>query len=106
MGVKKDIFWRIGLAYLCLMVTGIAIAWKVFYIQNVEGERYRAMADSVTMKYVPVAAERGNICAADGRLLATSLPGFEIRMDMKADGLPDLPECLRRRPLSSSEVVR
>lgn len=87
MGIKKDIFWRIGLAYLCMIVLGIAIAWKVFYIQNVQGEHYRAMADSITTKYVPVPAERGNIYSADGRLLATSLPAFEIRMDMKADGL-------------------
>lgn len=87
MSVKKDIFWRIGLAYLCMMLLGIAIAWKVFYIQNVEGTHYRAMADSITTKYVPVPAERGNIYSADGRLLATSLPSFEVRMDMKADGL-------------------
>src|SRR6188768_3106819 len=87
MNVKKDIFWRIGLAYLLLLVLAIAIVWKVFYIQNVEGTRYRAMADSVTTRYVPVAAERGNIYSADGRLLATSLPVFEARMDMRADGL-------------------
>lgn len=87
MNIKKDIFWRIGLAYLFMMLLGIAIAWKVFYIQNVEGQRYRSMADSITTKYMPVLAERGNIYSFDGRLLATSLPNFEIRMDMKADGL-------------------
>lgn len=87
MSIKKDIFWRIGLAYLFMMVLGIAIAWKVFYIQTVEGQRYRSMADSISTRYLPVAAERGNIYAEDGRMLATSLPNFEIRMDMKADGL-------------------
>ncbi|MBA2421936.1 MAG: transpeptidase family protein [Chitinophagales bacterium] len=87
MGVKKDIFWRIGVAYLCLLVLGIAIAWKVFYIQQIQGQRYRGMADSITTKYIPVMAERGNIYSNDGHLLATSLPSFEVRMDMKADGL-------------------
>ncbi len=87
MGVKKDIIWRIGLAYLCLLALGIAIAWKVFYIQQVQGQRYRSMADSITTKYIPVMAERGNIYSNDGHLLATSLPSFEVRMDMKADGL-------------------
>ncbi|MEO6166080.1 MAG: penicillin-binding protein [Chitinophagales bacterium] len=87
MSIKKDIFWRIGLAYLFMMLLGVAIAWKVFYIQNVEGHRYRSMADSITTRYMPVLAERGNIYSYDGRLLATSLPNFEIRMDMKADGL-------------------
>ncbi|MGB3073966.1 MAG: peptidoglycan glycosyltransferase, partial [Chitinophagales bacterium] len=87
MSIKKDIFWRIGLAYLFMMLLGIAIAWKVFYIQTVEGQRYRSMADSISTRYMPVLAERGNIYSEDGRMLATSLPSFEIRMDMKADGL-------------------
>src|SRR5256885_1216247 len=87
MSNKKDIFWRIGLAYLMLILLGIGIIAQIFYIQNVKGSYYRSLADSITTKYSPVAAERGNIYSADGRLLATSLPSFEIRMDMKADGL-------------------
>ena len=87
MNTKKDIFWRIGLAYLFMIMLGAAIAWKVFYIQSVEGQRYRSMADSITTRYMPVLADRGNIYSYDGRLLATSLPNFEVRMDMKADGL-------------------
>ncbi|HYV92251.1 MAG TPA: penicillin-binding protein [Chitinophagales bacterium] len=87
MSNKKEIFWRIGLAYLMLILLGVGILWQVFYIQNVQGNYYRALADSITTKYAPVAAERGNIYSVDGRLLATSLPSFEIRMDMKADGL-------------------
>ena len=87
MSTKKDIFWRIGLAYTMLILLSMGIVWQVFYIQNVKGSYYRSLADSITTKYVPVAAERGNIYSADGRLLATSLPGFEIRMDMRADGL-------------------
>lgn len=74
MSIKKDIIWRIGLAYLFMMLLGIAIAWKVFYIQTVEGQRYRSMADSISTRYMPVLAERGNIYSEDGRMLATSCP--------------------------------
>lgn len=87
MSNKKEIFWRIGLAYLMLILLGIGIISQVFYIQNVKGSYYRSLADSITTKYATVAAERGNIYSTDGRLLATSLPSFELRMDMKADGL-------------------
>jgi cell division protein FtsI (penicillin-binding protein 3) len=87
MSAKRDIYWRIGLAYLFLMLFGAGIIWQVFYIQNVRGSYYRSLIDSIVTKYEPVAAERGNIYSADGRLLATSLPMFDIRMDMKADGL-------------------
>jgi len=87
MSTKKEIYWRIGLAYLCLLLFAAGILWQVFYIQNVKGSYYRSLIDSIVTKYESVPAERGNIYSADGRLLATSLPGFEIRMDMKADGL-------------------
>lgn len=87
MNAKRDIYWRIGLAYLALMLFGGGIIWQVFYIQNVKGAYYRSLIDSIVTKYEPVAAERGNIYSADGRLLATSLPSFDVRMDMKADGL-------------------
>jgi cell division protein FtsI (penicillin-binding protein 3) len=87
MSNKKEIYWRIGLAYLMLILFGIAILWKVFYIQNMQGSYYRSLADSITTKYATIDAERGNIYSYDVRLLATSLPRFEIRMDLKADGL-------------------
>ncbi|MCY7408780.1 MAG: transpeptidase family protein [Chitinophagales bacterium] len=87
MSNKKEIYWRIGLAYLMLIIFSLAILWKVFYLQNVQGAYYRSLADSITTKYATIDAERGNIYSHDGRLLATSLPRFEIRIDFKADGL-------------------
>ncbi len=41
-----------------------------------------AKADSLTVKYFDVEATRGNICAYDESLLATSVPIFDIRMDV------------------------
>lgn len=38
---------------------------------------------------VKIEAERGNIYTHDGRILATTIPTFELRMDTKADGLTD-----------------
>lgn len=88
-GTKRDIFWRITIAYICVMLFGVAILWRVFQLQNVEGNYWRAMSDSLTTKYFTVEAERGNIYSADGRLMATSLPVFEVRMDLRAEGLTD-----------------
>ena len=47
----------------------------------------RAMADSLSTKYVNVEAVRGNIYSVDGSLLATSVPEYELRMDMLAGGI-------------------
>lgn len=46
------------------------------------------MADSLSTRFANVEAARGNIYAADGKsLLATSVPEYEIRMDMLAGGI-------------------
>lgn len=85
--IKRDIYWRIALTFVAMLFLGIALIWKIFSIQTIHGNYYRGLADSLTTGFKPIAAERGNIFSADGKLLATSLPSFEIRMDMKAEGL-------------------
>ena len=80
--IKADILWRVFLVYFAMILFGLAILGKVLYIQFVEGDALLAKADSLTMKYFHVEASRGNICAEDGSLLATSVPIFDIRMDV------------------------
>lgn len=45
------------------------------------------MADSLSTRFVNVEAARGNIYSTDGSLLATSVPEYEVRMDMLAGGI-------------------
>ncbi|MEI7801445.1 MAG: penicillin-binding protein [Bacteroidota bacterium] len=87
MGIKRDIYWRIAIAFMAMVIFALAILWKIFQIQNIEGNYWRAMADSLTTKYLAIDADRGNIYSSDNRLLATSLPSFEIHFDGHADGL-------------------
>ncbi|TSA51268.1 MAG: PASTA domain-containing protein [Sphingobacteriales bacterium] len=87
MGIKRDIYWRIAFSFIVMVVFALAILWKIFQIQNVEGNYWRAMADSLTTRFVAIPADRGNIYSSDNRLLATSLPRFEIRFDAIAEGL-------------------
>ncbi len=72
-----------------MVIFAIIILWKIFQIQYVEGDRWRAMADSLTTRYIAIDADRGNIYSSDNRLLATSLPTFEIRFDSKTKGLEE-----------------
>src|SRR5690606_14423384 len=78
---------RITLVYALLMLFGAAIAVKLFSIQIMEGDKWRAQAVNVTSAMRSVQSERGHIFSDDDRLLATSVPEYEIRMDMQADGL-------------------
>lgn len=89
MDIKNEILWRIYLVMLGVVVFAMLIFMKTIKIQVVEGDKWRAKADSLYVKYRPVKAERGHIFSADGSLLATSLPFFELRMDMKTESLTD-----------------
>ncbi|QEC50979.1 cell division protein FtsI (penicillin-binding protein 3) [Anseongella ginsenosidimutans] len=87
MRIRTDIILRVYLAYAILLVFALAIVFQIWKIQQVEGEKWRAMADSLSTAYVTVDAVRGNIYSEDGRLMATSIPQYDIRMDTRADGL-------------------
>ncbi len=79
---KTNILNRMRLVYFMLIVFALFIIVKVLYIQFVEGDHWKEQARAVTMRYVSIEAVRGDIYADDGRLLATSLPLYEIRMDL------------------------
>ena len=64
-----------------MFVFAIAIAFKLFNIQFVQGEKYRDLAEQRTIKNVIIPANRGNVYASDGSLLATSIPKYDIRLD-------------------------
>ncbi|MDD4383846.1 MAG: penicillin-binding protein [Bacteroidales bacterium] len=89
MSVKKEILFRFGLVYFAFGMLGLAIIGKILYIQFIEGNELRAKAKNITFRDITIEPNRGDICAIDGRLLATSVPYFEIRMDLKAAGLTD-----------------
>lgn len=87
MEVKKDILWRVYLCFIILILFGMIIIGKVFIIQNLQGPYWRSMADSLHTRYITVQAERGTIYSDDGKMLSASIPYFDIRMDLGADGL-------------------
>jgi cell division protein FtsI (penicillin-binding protein 3) len=60
---------------------------RVFYIQQVQGNYWRGLSDSLHQKYVDLSAERGTIYSDDGNMLSTSIPYFNIYIDFGADGL-------------------
>lgn len=78
---------RVALVYLIFVLLGIAIVAKIIYIQVVEGNKWREVAKTITFKDITIEPNRGDIFSYDGRVLATSVPYFEIRMDLKAAGL-------------------
>lgn len=78
---------RANVVYLSIVVFAVAIAVKLFTIQIVEGEKWRAKAETIATAWRIVQPDRGHIYSEDGRLLATSVPEYDVRMDMVPNGL-------------------
>lgn len=78
---KREILSKVYLVYFVMVAIGLAILGKAAYIQLVEGDEWREKAKKLSIKYEDIEAVRGNIMAADGSLLAASVPIFELRMD-------------------------
>jgi len=89
MEAKKDIVLRTYLLYTLISLLGIAICVRVFYVQHVEGVKWKKEEAEFTTSFRTIEAVRGNIYAEDGNLLATSLPYFDVAMDVNTEYMTD-----------------
>ena len=89
MSLKKDIVWRVGLVYALFFLLGLSVIGKILYIQLIEGDKWISRAQTQTLRDFTILPERGNIYDTDYNLLATSVPIYEIRMDLVSNALSD-----------------
>lgn len=66
---------------------GFFIIGRVIYLQFFEAEKWKDTSEKLTLKNFTIGANRGNICARDGKLLATSVPFYEVRLDLMAESI-------------------
>lgn len=78
---EQNILNRLYFVSGCMFVFAIAVVFKLFSIQFINGDKYRDLAQKRTVKNVEIPANRGNVYSADGSLLATSIPKYDIRID-------------------------
>jgi len=78
---EKNISYRIYLFAFMIFIIAVAITVKLCNIQWVEGDYYRKLAKERTVKNFVIPANKGNVYSADGSLLATSIPNYDIRFD-------------------------
>ena len=86
---KNDILWRVYLVYGLMLVFGAAVVGKIIYIQVKDGKKLAEAAKKQEIRVFDLKASRGNILSADGDLLATSVPVFEVRMDVGSEYISD-----------------
>ncbi|MEO6832865.1 MAG: hypothetical protein ABI378_10265 [Chitinophagaceae bacterium] len=81
MNVKKDIRFRVYLAFTGICLMGLAILSRAAYLQVKDGKELRQQAFNMHMRTDTMYAERGNIYTEDGQLLCSSIPQFDIHLD-------------------------
>lgn len=64
-----------------MFIFGLAVLFKIFSIQYLQGDKYRALVEKRDIQNVTISANRGNVYADDGSLLATSIPKYNIAID-------------------------
>lgn len=89
MSVKKDILWRVGIVYIVFLLFGLLIIGRIFYLQVFEKKEWTDKANIFALKTMNIPADRGSIYAADGRLLASSVPYYEVYFDARCENLTD-----------------
>lgn len=90
--IKEAILRRVKVLYVLFLLLGLAVLGRVIWLQaGSEGKALRDLSDKYSYRTEVIEGARGNIYSDDGRLLATSIPYYELRMDMDAGGLtPEL----------------
>lgn len=78
---QKRLISRFSFVVVGLFLLGFIIGYKIIYIQFVEGESYKILAEKTTVQNFEIEPIRGNIYAQDGSLLATSVPRYTIHFD-------------------------
>lgn len=84
---KKDILSRTYLVYIFLCVFAITILYKICIIQFKEGDEWKRKAEAFNTQVHEIEAVRGNIFDVNGNLLATSLPYYEVAVDINAPSI-------------------
>ena len=77
----KHISYRIYLVAFSIFIMAVLVTFNLTKIQWSQGDYYRKLAKERTVRNFVIPANKGNIYSADGSLLATSIPNYNIRFD-------------------------
>ncbi len=79
---RQHILRKASFLFALLLALMLGVAGRLIYIQVIDGVKYQNISEQITEKIDTIYANKGNVYAADGSLLATSMFRYEIRMDV------------------------
>lgn len=84
MNIKQDIIQRANHVFYIVLALALAVVLRLVYVQyfqTFKGQFWRERVAATLIQRDTIRAMRGNILAADGSLLATSLPTYVVGID-------------------------
>jgi cell division protein FtsI (penicillin-binding protein 3) len=87
--IKNEILARVYVVLICLILIGVGVVSMLLRISVVEGNYWRKKGEEQYVHMRKVEGGRGNILSADGSLLATSLPIFDLAFDPSSSGMSE-----------------
>ena len=78
---QKQFLYRLYFVTFVLIVFVFCIAYRIFNIQYLNGDKYRALAKEKSIQNFLITPKRGNIYSDDGGILAFSTTNYDIYFD-------------------------
>jgi len=89
LNIKTNILLRIYFVGILCAAFGFVVIAKIYNIQTYKSGYWKNIADSLTTKIFTIPADRGNIYSAEGELLATTVPYFDLYVDFGSKAMTD-----------------
>ncbi|MGL5683483.1 MAG: penicillin-binding protein [Marinifilaceae bacterium] len=81
-GIKDKIFRRYLIIYAMIVFVASVILFRGFSVATIERGKWNEISAKVNATLpIPLQPDRGDICAEDGRVLATSVPYYKLHFD-------------------------
>ncbi|MCU0407938.1 MAG: transpeptidase family protein [Bacteroidales bacterium] len=87
MAIRDEIAWRSGIVYFVIALLAVLVLGKILFLQYIQRGKWEEMSEKYVFRTMEDPANRGDILAADGRLLASSVPTYTIYMDTRSTGM-------------------
>lgn len=100
----KGFLVRLGIFAVPTVLLLLVIFGKLVFLSVIEGPAIREKSHAEVVKEFVVPAERGKIYTADGKLLATSMPVFDVFMDPMAPADKDFEAHIQGLSLKLSKL--
>ena len=81
---KKHIINRTYIVSILILILAVSVVFKLVNIQFVKGDYYIGLSEQNNIKNIIIPANRGSVYSSGGKLLATSVPKYDIRFDALA----------------------